>query len=49
MDLRYWPSYQQSDNLNSGAYMIRIKDGINESLKYSELDSVLFVQTNVIS
>ena len=43
VDLRYWPSFQQSGQ-KSGAYIFRVKQGVTESLRYSALkgDPVVF-------
>ena len=36
VDLRYWPSFCEDDEQNSGAYIFRIENGTSESKRYSQ-------------
>jgi hypothetical protein len=35
-DVRYWPAFGSDDAQSSGAYIFRVNNGVNESIRYSQ-------------
>jgi lysosomal alpha-mannosidase len=49
-DIRYWPAFGDEDYQSSGAYIFRVENGTNSSVRYSAFQGMrVWVNNNVLS